>query len=272
MIQLFDTERTEDTRSSSKGNQLKWRREDTWYKADYCGYEGYAEYAVSRLLAEYSNLPGELVVDYQTEQIAYRNTVLTGCASRNFLKAGERLITLERLFQIHYARSFYVTLYEREDVKERTAFLAEQTEQMTGLHDFGRYLSLLLTVDALFLNDDRHLHNIAVIETGNHRFRYCPIFDNGAALLSDTTIDYPMSYDVYDLIDSAKARTVSPSFDDQLEAAEELYGQHLRLNYDSEAIDRIAEEENCYPAEVKARAATVVRETRRRYPYLFSAE
>jgi hypothetical protein len=37
---------------------------------------------------------------------------------------------------------------------------------------------------ALFLNDDRHLNNIAVIEQ-NGKFKYCPIFDNGAGLLSN---------------------------------------------------------------------------------------
>ena len=28
---------------SSKGNQLKWYRDDLWYKADYTGYEGLVE-------------------------------------------------------------------------------------------------------------------------------------------------------------------------------------------------------------------------------------
>lgn len=37
-------------RQSSKGNQLKWYRDDLWYKADYTGYEGLVEYIVSKLL------------------------------------------------------------------------------------------------------------------------------------------------------------------------------------------------------------------------------
>ena len=32
---------------SSKGNQLKWFDGDSWYKADYAGYEGLAEYVCS---------------------------------------------------------------------------------------------------------------------------------------------------------------------------------------------------------------------------------
>ena len=43
---------------SSKGNQLKWEQAGVWYKADYTGYEGLAEYMVSALL-KYSDLkPG----------------------------------------------------------------------------------------------------------------------------------------------------------------------------------------------------------------------
>ena len=50
MIELFDGDIHEEGRQSSKGNQLKWFSGDTWYKADYTGYEGLAEYVVSALL------------------------------------------------------------------------------------------------------------------------------------------------------------------------------------------------------------------------------
>lgn len=40
MIELFEQDIKTDDRQSSKGNQLKWRNEDIWYKADYTGYEG----------------------------------------------------------------------------------------------------------------------------------------------------------------------------------------------------------------------------------------
>ena len=35
---------------TSKGNQLKWKLGDQWYKADHMGYEGLSEVLVSRLL------------------------------------------------------------------------------------------------------------------------------------------------------------------------------------------------------------------------------
>lgn len=42
MVQLFEQDIKTNDRQSSKGNQLKWYRDDIWYKADYMGYEGLA--------------------------------------------------------------------------------------------------------------------------------------------------------------------------------------------------------------------------------------
>lgn len=46
---------------------------------------------------------------------------------------------------------------------------------MTGLQEFGIYMNKLLTIDALFLNEDRHTHNIAVLMNGKGDYAYCPI-------------------------------------------------------------------------------------------------
>ena len=84
MIELFDHDRHEENRRSSKGNQLKWRTGEFWYKADYLGYEGLAEYVVSCLLA-HSDLPLDMFVLYDTEEILYKKQTFTGCRSRHFL-------------------------------------------------------------------------------------------------------------------------------------------------------------------------------------------
>ena len=44
---------------------------------------------------------------------------------------------------------------------------------------------------------------------GTGKFDYCPIFDNGAGLLADTTMDYPLNMDIYKLIDSVESKTFS---------------------------------------------------------------
>ncbi len=62
--------------------------------------------------------------------------------------------------------------------------LVETMKEISGLQDFGAYLTLLFEIDALIVNQDRHLNNIAVMRTADG-YRFCPIFDNGAAFLLD---------------------------------------------------------------------------------------
>ena len=62
-------------------------------------------------------------------------------------------------------------------------------------------------------------------------FSYCPIFDNGAGLLADTTFDYPLGMDIYDLIDSVKSKTFSTDFEEQVEVSEKLYGSNIHFTF-----------------------------------------
>lgn len=97
MVTLFEGDAGEPRRQSSKGNQLKWYSGEKWYKADYTGYEGLAEYMVSHLL-RLSNMERETFVLYDTVKMRYDETVFLGCESDHFLPFGWHLITLERLF------------------------------------------------------------------------------------------------------------------------------------------------------------------------------
>ena len=268
MIRLDDTYMKNSPMQSSKGNQFKWERNGIWYKADYTGYEGLAEYMVSGLLS-YSNLKNMEFIQYQTEEIGYKKALYRGCKSLNFLPDGWQLITLERLFKNLYGQSLYQSLYRIEEVEERARFLVEQVELMTGLKEFGPYLSRLLTIDALFLNEDRHMHNIAVLYDDAGRYHYCPVFDNGSALLSDTTADYPMGEDIISLIPQVKAKTLSSDFMEQLDVAEDLYGQNLYFTYDEGIINELLAKEEYYPDDIKVRIKEVLLRQRRTYSYLF---
>lgn len=268
MVELFEQDIQGNNRKSSKGNQLKWNSGAYWYKADYTGYEGLAEYIVSNLLS-YSNLrPGEYVL-YETEEIRYKEQLYRGCKSRNFLKKGWQLITLERLFQMQFGESLYKSIYRIRDYEGRLLFLVEQTERITGLMNFGRYMCKLLTIDALFLNEDRHTHNIAVLWNGEQKYDYCPLFDQGAALLADTTMDYPMGLDVIDLLTRVESRTFCRSFEEQLDIAEKFYGDEVRFSFGEKEIKKYLEEENVYPREMKQRVYTILLQQRRKYQYLF---
>ena len=268
MVELFEKDTMKNARQSSKGNQLKWRFRKNWYKADYTGYEGLAEYAVSCLLKESSLQPEEFIV-YQTEEILYRKQRFRGCASRDFLPEGWQLITLERLFYNFYGESLYRNIFRIEGVTERAEFLVDQVVRMTGLKKFGEYLTKLLTIDALFLNEDRHTHNIAVLLDQEGTYHYCPVFFFFLALLSDTSMDYPTGTDIIDLIPQVRAKTLSSDFGEQLEAVENLYGRPLKFSFDGRLISEMLEREQVYPDEIKKRVRDILLQQKRSYGYLF---
>ncbi len=268
MVQLFEQDIRTNERQSSKGNQLKWLNNDIWYKADYTGYEGLSEYIVSKLL-RHSSLLEEEYVAYDTEEISYNYTRYLGCKSRNFLPEGWMLITLERLFNNMYGHSLNKSIYSIEGYRGRIQFMVEQTIRITGLKDFGAYVSKLLTLDAVFLNEDRHTHNIAVLIDKERKYHYCPIFDNGAALLSDTTMDYPMGVEVGKIMGTAKAKTFCTDFEEQLDVVEALYGQHISFSFNSKDVEELLASEPFYPEDVKVRVREIILQQKRKYQYLF---
>ena len=151
----------------------------------------------------------------------------TGCSSENFLKPGQSIITLSHLFKRCEFRPLKDTLTQLSSDKKRIEYLAEATAEYTGLQHFPQYLTLLFEVDALFLNDDRHLNNIAVLEQ-NGNYDYCPIFDNGAGLLSNTQLS-PMNIAPKALASTLIARPFNTTFNRQRNTARALYGQQLNM-------------------------------------------
>lgn len=267
MIELFDEELNMPDRKSSKGNQLKFQRNGIWYKADYLGYEGLAEYTISKLL-KYSNLGDEEYVDYDLEKLTYNGQVYNGCKSTDF--AGKwQLITLERLFLQLYGRGLNSIVYSVSDHTERLKVMVDQVVRATGIEDFGRYMGKVLAVDAIFLNEDRHTHNIAVMSDYNGNYKLSPIFDNGAGLLSDTRLEYPLGQDYMSLMGKVKPKTFCDSFSEQLEIAEKLYGHTIKFKYGYSEVCNIVNEADQYSEEIRKRAIDVIMETRRMYSYMF---
>ena len=268
MIELFEQDIRTNDRQSSKGNQLKWENNGIWYKADYAGYEGLAEYVISHLLTKTSLMNNEFVL-YDLEQIKYKSTVYFGAKSKNFLEEGWEIVTLERLFSAFFNQSLYEAVFRIPDCRERLIFLVEQVERITGLKDFGKYMNKLFTIDAFFLNEDRHMHNIAVLMKSAGEFAYCPIFDNGAGLLSDTTLDYPLDEADYDLMKSVRSKTISFDFDEQLAISEELYGENIHFFFTKKDIEDLLSGSISYNAKEVERVKTVLFEQFRKYRYLF---
>ena len=269
MIELFEQNIRTNDRQSSKGNQLKWENEGIWYKADYTGYEGLAEYMISHLLKKPTLTENEFVC-YNLEKIKYGTVIYNGVKSKNFLSEDWQIITLERLFRNFFGESLYKSLYRIPEHKERLQFLVQQVERMTGLRNFGIYINKLLTIDAFFLNEDRHTHNIAVLMNGKGDYAYCPIFDNGAGLLSDTTMDYPLSGDVYALMDSVQSKTICGEFDEQLDISEALYKTNLKFQFTKKDVTELLADAKDYSDESRNRVEMIIFAQMRKYTYLFS--
>ena len=268
MVELFEQDVKEFDRQSSKGNQLKWESDGIWYKADYTGYEGLTEYIISQLLV-FSSLEPSEYARYDLEQIRYKRKIYNGASSRNFLADDWQIITLERLFKNFCGESLTKALWHLPDEKKRVLFLVEQIQRITGLTHFGEYLDKLFTIDALFLNEDRHMHNIAVLMNGEGQYAYCPIFDNGAGLMSDTTQDYPLNEDIYEMLGEVKAKTISTDFDRQLDIAEQLYGEQIYFNFTKKDVKELIDRAVEYPEPIRQRVEDILYSQMNKYRYLF---
>ena len=77
------------------------------------------------------------------------------------------------------------------------------------------------------LNDDRHLNNIAVISKDGS-FDYCPVFDQGAGLLSNVMYN-PFEIIPKSLISQAEARPFRTTFNRQIHTMESVYGKQLDI-------------------------------------------
>lgn len=180
-----------------------------------------------------------------------------------------QIITLERLFKNFFGESLYEALYKIPEHKERLHFLVQQIERITGLQNFGIYMNKLLTIDAFFLNEDRHTHNIAVLMNGKGDYAYCPIFDNGAGLLADTTMDYPLSGDVYTLMDRVQSKTICGEFDEQLDISKTLYKTNLKFQFTKKDVTELLADAEDYSDEIRNRVEMIIFAQMRKYTYLF---
>lgn len=256
------------TGHTSKGDQLKWKVEDMWYKANYMGYEGLSEVLISSFLQK-SSCPYPFV-EYEFVAIEYNGKIFHGCSSSDFLKENQVLIPLEKLYRRYTGESLAVKLTEFTDISERIQYLAEQVEEITGLNDFGKYLTAMLEIDAFFMNEDRHTNNIAVIyDEKTQQYSLSPFFDQGLCLLADTRQDYPLDLPLEQCMEKIEAKPFSTDFYEQLEAAEDLYGTQIRFKFTIKDIQtEIQKAASGYQQEICSRVEALLRTQLRKYAYL----
>ena len=219
---------------SSKGNQLKWEQDGWWYKADEFGYESLAEAVTSHLLSK-SNMEG--ITIYEPVLILYKGIAYRGCRSKNFRGQREAIITLERFIRAYTGTGLAKQLARIYDVKERICFTEEFVRKIAGLENFGEYIVKLMEMDAFFLNEDRHTNNISLIyNVDTDVYHLCPFYDMGLSLFADTRVKFPLNMDYFGCKEKITAKPFSRDFDEQLDAANELYGCHLKFNFPANRI------------------------------------
>lgn len=256
------------TGHTSKGDQLKWKIDDMWYKADYMGYEGLSEVLISSLLQK-SSCPYPFV-ECESAAIEYNGKTFHGCSSSDFLKENQVLIPLEKLYRRYTGESLAVKLTEFTDISERIQYLVEQVEEITGLNDFGKYLTVMLEIDTFFMNEDRHTNNIAVIyDEKTQQYSLSPFFDQGLCLFADTRQDYPLDLPLEQCMEKIEAKPFCTDFYEQLEAAEDLYGTQIRFKFAIKDIQtEIQKAASVYPQEICNRVESLLRIQMRKYAYL----
>lgn len=183
--------------TSIKGNQKKYIINNKYVKVDNFvdgWYESIAEVLISELQKYIKN--GYPFVDYTFYNYKEK---YSACISKDFLR-GKKLITLENLLDLL-------------DITFEYYSGVEGVQQVLGLMnmeydlDIYDYLSYIIYLDALTLNSDRHLNNIAFIQNGI-LLKPSPIFDNGMGLLCSEGYDWNKRNKV-------TAKPFSPSFKEQ---------------------------------------------------------
>lgn len=230
LIDLSDCDINIAEKTSSKGNQIKWNFGDFWIKSDGNGYEGLSEYIVSHILMK-SNVDD--FCRYNITNIKYKENELKGCVSKNFVPDSYDLITLEKLGLAYKNASIGEFLARPGFAEDRIDVVMKFLNELK-IQGVEKYMTTLMELDSLTLNDDRHTNNIAFLRKDNILIP-APIFDNGGAFLSNT-MEYSMRYNPRYLTTNVSAKPFSQSFEKQKRIFEDLYGKYFKTSFSKDDL------------------------------------
>lgn len=162
--------------SSLDGAQPKWVSDGIWYKRDLRGGEAVEETLVSLFLESCLNM-----TDFRSERYGYvpyrvspkDNRV---CLSPNFLENGKSFISLYEAM-----KSLKPKWSEHTDFEGKLEYIDNIYKEVVG-HSCKNWLLMVLTLDVMFRNTDRHLSNLGFVSDRWGYLQVAPIFDNGMAL------------------------------------------------------------------------------------------
>lgn len=220
---IFETQVT----SSSAGNQIKKFDNGRYYKFDTIGYEGLAEIVASRLAKQTT------LTEYGiTEYYPFQQNGKRGCFSYSFNAGDAREVSLYRILISKYNTDLkgVYSVYEQTYDTLVLSFFDFIRELMIELYayDILPWMTQLLKFDWLILNEDRHFRNIAFLVGDKNVLRPAPLFDNGAAFLSDC-LCYPLSSNISTFLNDIKAKPFSSSFETQVRMIEKYAAPKLQF-------------------------------------------
>lgn len=223
---------------TSEGTQIKFYKDNYWYKLDSAGGEGISEELCAKILS-FSSLTDREYVCYESGLI--NNTA--GCRSRNFLADGEEFITLYRFYQLMTGEKLNDKINTLNTPRERADFVLSFFRGAIGL-DLNHYFAKIFTLDYIILNEDRHFNNLGFIRSADGSYREAPIFDNGKSLLvGNPSVNRHLS------LEENVKRTIARPFSGSFEKNMELFGTGFQLDIDA-CISQISQYRDCGEKEV----------------------
>ncbi len=204
---------------TSEGTQVKYKKDDYWYKLNNRGNEGLCEYLVSKLLT-FTDLAKDDYIVYEQGMINHK----PGCKSKNYLKKGEEFVTIYRLYYNEYGRNIAKYTSSMETMEERIEYVISFVKEIADI-DLNDYFRKVFTLDRLTLNEDRHFNNLALIYS-ERGFECAPIFDNGVSLLTaNQSVNW--NFDIKDNV----GRVVAKPFSGSHQKMYEYFGEGFKLDY-----------------------------------------
>ena len=85
-------------------------------------------------------------------------------------------------------------------------------------------------------------------------------------------MDYPLTGDMYSMIDKVQSKTICSEFSEQLDISETLYKMNLKFRFTKKDVKELLANAEIYPEEIRSRVETIIFEQMRKYKYLFTTE
>ena len=83
-------------------------------------------------------------------------------------------------------------------------------------------------------------------------------------------MDYPLTGDIYTLMEKVQSKTICNAFDEQLDISESLYKMNLKFRFTKKDVTELLANAEGYSDEIRKRVETIIFAQIRKYPYLFS--